>query len=96
MGNCCSGTTSLVNEYVNKGTVHNYQRHHVSFNQLDKYDQFYKTVAHPFLDIPIEEFIDDLRDLLHKIDDEKKAKGIIKYDFDQMPLGQFMNHFNSP
>jgi len=68
--------------------------HHLPHWKLDKYDQFYKTVAYPFLDIPIEDFIDDLRILLHRVDDENKAKGKLRYEFDQMPLNAFMKHYN--
>jgi len=32
--------------------------------------------------------------LLNKIDAEKKEQGILRYDFDCMPLNRFMNHYN--
>ena len=36
----------------------------------------------------------DLRELLHEVDDEKKAKGILRYDFDAIALNKFMTHYN--
>ena len=73
MGNCCTNYGDQMYDYVNSPILHPYQEHHLKLWQLDKYDQFFKTVAHPFLDLDIQEFIIDLRMLLNRIDEEKKA-----------------------
>ena len=54
----------------------------------------YKAVGHPFLNIDVEDFIEDLRELLHEVDAKYKAKGIERYPFDEMPVATFMNHYN--
>ena len=42
----------------------------IDYKNLSKYDQFYRTIGKPFIDIKIDDFIDDLNDFIESY--EKK------------------------
>jgi hypothetical protein len=63
MGNCCGTTGDYVFDAFYSKQILPYQEHHLHSWQLDKYDQFYKCVGQPFLNIDFRDFVEDLRKL---------------------------------
>ena len=54
----------------------------IDYKNLSKYDQFYRTIGKPFIDIKIDDFIDDLNDFIESYEKKQASTGeIITRDY---------------
>ena len=61
---------------------------------LDKYDQFYRVVGQPFINLDVTEFIEDLDSLILTIESDYETKNTKeKCNLDKIPYVKFLEHF---
>ena len=91
--NCSTCNDQIYDVMTGDGHLQTYQKHAIKNKTLSRYDQFYRIVGIPFIEMNVETFFGDL-DLLenyyHKV---KKESGLIG-TLDEIPYVMFLEYFN--
>ena len=68
MGNECKACNDCSDQcydmVIAEEKVETYQKTNIKYNKLDRYDQFYRTVGIPFIEMNIADFVDEQQQLI--------------------------------